>query len=151
VHDKLDMLFIPLAFGDIDQTHGDQKLIAGVKWIESDLDRELGGVFAQSEEVAPLSHLPRLRGLCKVPSQSRMRCAEPLGNQSLHASSDQLISRVTKHLFNLGIGEDDDAFIVSDHHAVRHRVKDDAKLFIVKHHCVPRCRVNSGAGSVIGH
>ena len=96
-----------LAFGDVDDRRQHEGPLVGLDGVEADLDRDLGSVLAQAEEVTPDAHRSGLGIAEEVGPEAGVLAAELRRDQHLDALVQQLAAAVPEQLLGLGVDEDD--------------------------------------------
>ena len=85
---------------------------------QADLDRELGAVLAQPEQLEPDAHRARARLTEVAGAVPGMSPAKALRDEQLDPLADQLVSCVAEEPLRLGVDQDDAAVPVDDDHRV---------------------------------
>ena len=130
IHNGEDMLFIPLALGDVDDGPDHQQAIAGTERIKADFDGEFDAVLAHPVKIAARPHRSRRGVLGECRALGWMPRTKPLRNQNLDAPPDQFSAGITEQLLDLLVREGDDAGLIDDDHAVRRRLEQQAQFGI---------------------
>ena len=122
-----------LAFRDVDDGGQDEVALRGAQRVEPDLDRDLGAVPVQAEQVAARAHRARARHAVKAGAQRAVSRAEALRDEVLDRHAEQLRAGIPEQALALRVHERDGAATVDHEHRVRRRVDHEAQVFRVVH------------------
>ena len=118
-----DLLLGRLAHADVADGRGDEDALGALERAEHDLDRELGAVLAQGDELDPGADLL---------GQGVGRRAQVVGDEPLGEAlrddvrdrlADELVAAVAELLLGLDVEQDDLAALVHHDHRVRRRLE----------------------------
>src|SRR5260370_1270176 len=128
LHDALPIC--PFTFADIADRAGDERALLGFERAQADLDGEFRAVFAPAVKLQPGAHRAHF-GIGEIAvAMVRMLVAKPRRNQHLDRVAEQLVASVAEELLGLRIDQRDAAVATDDHHSVRRRFEQRAKLVV---------------------